>query len=353
MINPISYKLFRAINWPKKLPFNLTVGLTYRCNSKCSTCNIWRMTSKDEMTLQEYNKIFKNLGKKAEWITFSGGEPFLRADIVGIVKSAYKHCSPKTIVIPTNAILYQIIPKKVKEILSSCPNTKITVNLSLDDIGKKHEKIRGIKNNFEYFLKTYNSLKNLKHYKNFELGIHTVISRFNVNSIKEVYEYVSKNLDPDSYITEIAEQRVELGTIGMDITPKEKEYAKAINYLINEIKKAKLTLKQRFRLQYYSLVKEILAKKAQVIPCYAGFASAQIAPNGDVWTCCVRAQPIGNLRKVGYDFKKVWFGKKADELRKSIKNKECYCPLANASYSNLLMNRGSVAKIMVNALIGK
>ncbi|MEW6063434.1 MAG: radical SAM protein [Nanoarchaeota archaeon] len=353
MINPISYKLFRTINWPKKLPFNLTLGLTYRCNSKCSTCNIWRMTSKDELTLQEYNKIFKNLGKKAEWITFSGGEPFLRTDIIEIVKSAYNNCNPKTIVIPTNAILYQIIPKKVEEILKACPKTRITINLSLDGIGKKHEKIRGIKNNFEYFLRTYDGLKKLKHYKNFELGIHTVISRFNVSNIKEIYEYVSKNLDPDSYITEIAEQRVELDTIGMDITPNEKEYATAINYLIDEIKKRKFTLKQRFRIQYYNLVKEILAKKTQVIPCYAGFASAQIAPNGDVWTCCIRAQPMGNLRKVNYDFKKVWFSKRADELRKSIKNKECYCPLANASYSNLLINQKSLAKIIAKVLIGK
>jgi len=72
------------------------------------------------------------------------------------------------------------------------------------------------------------------------------------------------------------------------------------------------------RLEYYALVKRILKEKRQVIPCYAGFASAQIAPDGDVWMCCVRAEPIGNLRESGYNFKKLWFSEKADRIRREI-----------------------------------
>ena len=72
----------------------------------------------------------------------------------------------------------------------------------------------------------------------------------------------------------------------------------------------------------------------------------QIAADGDVWTCCIRAQPLGNLRDVDYDFGKIWFGKKADELRRSIKNRECYCPLANASYTNMMCNWMTLARVL-------
>jgi hypothetical protein len=52
-----------------------------------------------------------------------------------------------------------------------------------------------------------------------------------------------------------------------------------------------------------------------------------------------------NLRSVDYDFKRVWFSKEADTIRASIKNKECHCPLANASYTNMLMHAPTLAKV--------
>jgi hypothetical protein len=77
----------------------------------------------------------------------------------------------------------------------------------------------------------------------------------------------------------------------------------------------------------------------------AGVASAQIAPNGDVWTCCIRAQSMGNLRDHGYDFGSVWRTGKADQLRRSIKAGECHCPLANAAYTNMLTHAPTVTKV--------
>ena len=93
---------------------------------------------------------------------------------------------------------------------------------------------------------------------------------------------------------------------------------------------------EAFRDRYYDIVKRTLAEKRQIIPCLAGVASAQIAPNGDVWACCIRAESMGNLRDHNYDFRSVWTTAEAAEQRRSIKARECYCPLANASYTNML-----------------
>jgi MoaA/NifB/PqqE/SkfB family radical SAM enzyme len=342
----IGYKMFRSVGWPRMLPLSLTVGLTYRCNSRCKTCNIWRRNPSYELSVAEFDDIFRKMGD-IYWFTLSGGEPFLRNDIVEICRSVHDNCKPSIINIPTNGLLCEVIPERVKEILEVCQNSQIVVNVSMDGVKEQHNAIRGIKGNFEKTMKTYEALRSLKN-KNFELGIHTVISAFNVNDIPKIYEEL-KELKPDSYITEIAEERVELDTVGANITPSLEEYAKAVDYLSEAVKREKWTgtskLTQSFRLEYYKLVKQTLKEKRQMIPCYGGFASAQLAPDGDLWTCCIRAEPLGNLRDVDYDFKKIWFGKKANQLRMSIKDGNCYCPLANASYTNMLCNFKTLAKV--------
>lgn len=342
------YKCFRQFNWPKLLPLNYTISLTYRCNSRCKTCNIWQKNT-DELTLEEYKKIFTSLGISPYWITISGGEPFLRKDIVEIIQCLYEICHPKIINIPTNGILTELIVEKVKNILTLCPKTKLVINVSLDEIGERHDEIRGVKGNFDKTIKTFNNLKKLN-YTNLTVGIHTVISKFNVKRLPEIASELL-SLNPDSYITEIAEKRVELDTTNSDISPSFEEYILAIDKLIKILEKypacglGKIT--QAFRLNYYNMVKKVLKEHRQIIPCYAGFASCQIAPDGDVWMCCIKAKPIGNLRETCYNFKKIWFSERAYEERKKIKNGECFCPLANVSYTNMLF---SFVSLFINML---
>ncbi|NIM47630.1 MAG: radical SAM protein [Candidatus Aenigmarchaeota archaeon] len=349
----LEYKLKRRLNWPRVLPMNITISVSYKCNSRCRTCNVWRKIS-EELVLKEWDEVFRSLGRTPFWFTVSGGEPFLRKDLVEIVKSIYKNCRPGVINIPTNGLLYNQIPQKVKEIVKNCPKSQIIVNLSIDGIREKHDAIRGIPGNFDKAMRTYRALKKLK-YPNFTLGIHTVISKFNVDKIPKIYQYLIK-LKPDSYVTEIAEERVELGTDGLDITPSQEKYSKAIDFLIKELKKRKFKdiskITQSFRTEYYQNVKRILRDKSQVIPCYAGIASAQIAPNGDVWSCCIRVDVLGNLKENDFDFKKIWFSKRADEIRKDIKSKKCYCPMANVSYTNMLCDLRTLTRLTSKIIKG-
>ena len=163
-------------------------------------------------------------------------------------------------------------------------------------------------------------------------------------------------LNPDSYITEIAEERVELGTIGSGITPDFEDYSNAANFLIKALERDRFgeigQMTRALRIEYYRLVKEILNKRRQVLPCYAGFASGQIAPDGHVWMCCIKAEPIGSLRDVDFNFREVWLSKQAIAARKKIKAGECYCPLANVSYTNMLLNAKSLFRVGWNFFRG-
>jgi len=334
---------------PLANPLNLTISVSYRCNSRCKTCNVWQRPN-DDFTIEEYNKTFESIGRDAFWFTFSGGEPTLRKDLPEMVAAAYNHCRPGIINIPTNGIQDKIIPGRIERVLQAAPTSEVIINLSLDGVGEKHDIVRGVKGNFERAMRTYAGLKALKsRYKNFTLGVHTVISNFNIDEFENIHAFVTNELKPDSFISEIAEERVELDTVGMGITPPVNKYEPVINRLQEENRQAQFKgvsrITQSFRDRYYDIVKSTLVEKRQIIPCLAGLASAQIAPNGDVWTCCIRAESVGNLRDHNYNFRETWSTPKADELRRSIKAGECYCPLANVSYTNMLCHTPTLTSV--------
>jgi len=329
----------------------LGVSITYRCNSRCKTCRIYKKKGK-ELSLQEYEKIFSSLGKDPYWITLSGGEPFLRKDIVQLCQLVGEICQPAIINIPTNGILSDFIIESVSQIAQHNNRSKIIINMSLDDIGKKHDELRGVKGNFKKVMSTYRGLKELD-YPNLTVGIHTVISKFNVKRFPTIVENLLE-LEPDSFICEIAEKRRELGTLGLDIAPNIEDYSDAIQLLIDNLRGTKFfgisRLTQAFRMNYYDLTIKMLKQEKQVIPCYAGFASAHIAPDGGVWMCAVKAESIGNIKDAGYNFKTIWFSDEAKQARKTIKKAKCYCPFANVSYTNMLLNMKSLAKVSSNYL---
>ncbi len=161
-------------------PANITISLLYSCNSRCMTCNVYEKKVKN-LKVEEYDKVFASLGKAPYWFTMSGGEPFLRKDIVDVCKLAYDHCQPGIINIPTNGSLSDVVPERVEQIIKNSPETEIIINLSLDEIGEAHDKIRGFPGNWDNAMKTYKALCELRRYPNFTLGIHTVISNFNVD----------------------------------------------------------------------------------------------------------------------------------------------------------------------------
>ncbi len=300
------------------------------------------MKNVNNFTVDEYDATFRTVGETPYWFTLSGGEPFLRHDIVDIVRVIYKRCKPGIINIPTNASFHDRIPSEVEEMCKSCPSTKIVINVSLDAVGERHDLIRGFPGNFDKAMKTMRGLKEIQR-DNLTIGIHSVISRFSLGEIEEIMDFVAET-SPDSYITEVAEEREELDTMGSVITPSPEEYASAVDYVAWRTKKLD-TMKvgrftKAFRLSYYEIAKQILGEKTQVIPCHAGWASCQLSPDGDIWPCAIRGggSTFGNLRKENYDFPKIWFNPKSREIRSSIRNKECYCTLANAHYTNMLLH---------------
>ena len=205
---------------------------------------------------------------------------------------------------------------------------------------------------------TYRRLERLRSlHPCLKLGFHSVVSRFNVESLLRVYDYV-KTLHPDSYIIEITEERSELFNKGKDIAPSANAYEKFVEGLARKIstdfKHSEFLSRiiQSYRAVYYGNVSKWLRERKQTIPCFAAYASCQISPTGDVWPCCILGydKPLGNLRESGYDFRAVWSSRQADEIRAFIRKNECSCPLANAHYTNMLCNFSTMTRILLRAI---
>jgi MoaA/NifB/PqqE/SkfB family radical SAM enzyme len=360
------YNSFRKLGGPKLLPINYVFSITNNCNSKCKTCSIWKLYQErpelrsEELTTQEWFRVFESLNNSPFWVTISGGEPYIRNDLVEICKAICETNRPKILNIPTNGLLYERIKNWTPKIAEACAENDVSlvINLSLDGISELHDETRGIKGNWELTMKTLLALKELKS-KNQSLtvGIHTVISKYNLHKLPEIAAYAVDRLNPDHYIMEVAEERSELFNVNSGITPQPEELKCILTEVTSHLRNSSRHLKGpskislAFRLRYYELIPKILENKKQIVPCMASFASCHINPYGDVWPCCILGynMNIGNLRTYDFNFKRLWKSKRANEVRKIIKEEGCACPLANAYYTNLLLNFKEIFRLATKA----
>lgn len=357
----LQYKLNRYTGIGNIDPITLTFSVTAACQSRCKTCQIGHMymehpeRAQNDLTIEEIEKIFKTM-KSVYFFNISGGEPFLRKDLPQIVELACKYLKPRVIHTPTNAIMPERIEEKTREILEIIkaydPTVPFTVKPSIDGVEELHDEIRGVKGNFKKLLETIERLKKVEEENpNFHLELGTVISNFNIDHLDEIEDFVH-SLGVESYRNEVAEQRTEFFNLDDPITPDAATYQRLIKDFARKTeenvrkKKDLARMTEALRIVYYDIAGKILEEKRQVIPCYAGVSNVHINYDGGVWPCCVLGydKQLGNLREYDYDFQKLWYSQTAREIRNFIKKKGCACPLANQSYSNILLHIPSLIR---------
>jgi MoaA/NifB/PqqE/SkfB family radical SAM enzyme len=341
------FRLMHALGWPRMEPVNVTVSTNFRCNSRCLTCNVYERPV-DELSVEEWDRVFASLGRAARWFTFSGGEPFLRKDLPDLVEAAWRRCRPSVVNIPTNGTYPDRVLAGAERLTALFgKKTQLVLNVSLDAVGERNDVIRGLKGDYALATETFRRLKALGR-PNLTVGLHTVVSRHNVAEFPAIADALMA-MGPDQYIAEPAEERLELQTMGTGITPQPDEADRALGHLETRLLRREdgglPALTRAIRLVYYRLARATIRRGEQVVPCYAGIASVHLAANGDVWACCTRARSLGNLRENGYDFRTIWRGEEARRERRSIKARECACPLANAAYTSILMHPGSLVQV--------
>lgn len=328
----------------KKRPIHLTLFLTRRCNSRCPFC-FYRggeESTDKELSLSEIEKISLSFGSLL-WLAFSGGEVFLREDLVDICKVFYRNNRPSIILISTNGLLSEEIRRRVEEILRYCRKSTIVLKLSIDGLGTDHDSFRGVRSGFVRTMKTYMLLKELlEKYGNFELGINTVFYSENQDKIEEIIEFVDT-------LEGIRTHTISL--IRGEVPDKFKEieidkYLHAITILEERLRKRRsksysfrgAKLKAVQDVFQRRLIHETLIKKKHLIPCYAGRLNLVITERGDVYPCENFSEEmfLGNLREECYDLKKILSSVKAERVFSIIK--DCYCTHECYMMTNIFFN---------------
>jgi len=347
------YRAFRRRGGPVLPPLAMSFVVTDRCNSLCKTCNIGRRYLDDpavadgELDLAEYTRIIRSL-PRLTWVTFSGGEPFLKPDFPEIVARMAELVRPSVINIPTNATLVRGTEAGVRKILSRLGSTRLVVNVSIDGVGSRHDEVRGFEGNFSLAERTLEALRALGD-ERLTVGVNTVLSRFNIEDADTIFDYVLAKLQPDSYVVELAQIRPEYHNAGDRIAPPPELAERALSSFVEKserhARRGVSRLVRAFRKKYYRDVRRELHDPVGH-ECFSAFTTCAVTAHGEVWSNTQRADPMGNLRDFDYDFQRLWRSPEADRARERIRSERCHCETSNVAYSNTLMNPRALPEVL-------
>ena len=343
------YSPFRHIGsvfWQKR-PIHLTFFLTRRCNAQCPFC-FYLKTDKHtkrepELSLDEIKKISGSIDTLL-WLAFSGGEIYLRDDLVEISGIFYRNNKPAVMLFPTNGLLPGLIKDRTEQILKQCPKSIIAVKLSMDGLYDEHDVLRNTPGSFEKTLATYHLLKGLLDtYPNFELGINTVFCSENQDRMDPIIDFVNTLKGVKTHtISLIRGDLAESSFKDIDY----RKYHHAIERLENNLKD-NISSIYRFRGAKIKAAQDILQRRLinrtmldqkRLVTCYAGRLNLVLSESGNVYPCEILSDSFGNVKDYEYDMRKVVRSDNAKKIIRSIMNKRCYCTHECYFMTNILFN---------------
>ena len=336
-----------AIAW-KRRPIQLTFFVTRKCNARCPFCFYPQSAAMEEpdsaeLTLAEIGKVSRSLGSLL-WLAFSGGEIFLRKDLVEISRLFHRQNRPAIMLYPTNGLLPQLIHDSMAQILRICRDSIVVVKLSLDGVGAAHDALRGTKGGFDKLMQTYRLLAGLlQDHPNFELGINTVFCSGNQDQMDEIIEFV-QGLEHIRTHT-ISLVRGDL-TDASYKTVDHAKYERAVARLAANLRERKAPtyafrgarLKAAQDILQRRLIHRTLTEQRRLIPCYAGRLNLVLSETGEVYPCETRSASFGNVRAHGYDLDSVLGTAAARATLGSIGRGECHCTHECYFITNILFN---------------
>lgn len=347
----------------KRRPIQLSFFLTRRCNARCPYCFYLENNEQDpcpaeELSLDEIQRISQSLGKLL-WLAFSGGEIYLRRDLVEISRLFYRRNKPVIMLYPTNGLMPDLIRERTEQILSQCPNSVIAVKLSIDELGEHHDRLRNTPHSFDKTLETYRQLGPLlARFPNFELGVNTVFCSDNQHNMDAIIDYVA------------GLEHVQTHSISMVRGDLRQDHYKAVDYdlytraverLTRNIKDRKAgiyrfkgaKLKAAQDVLQHRLIYRTLVEQQRQIPCYAGRANLVLSETGEVYPCEMLSGSFGNVRDFDYDIRRVMQTGAARQSLASIKAQQCFCSHECYFMTNILLNPGqypALAKAYLGSL---
>ena len=310
--------------------------VTSICNARCRTCFYWlELNRKGDLTFDELTKLASTMPQFHDlWI--SGGEPFLRKDLAKVIRLFYLNNNVRDVRIPTNGLPTAQTILIATEILQTCPDLQLEIDLSIDGSAEVHDKIRGVPGNFNQAVETLGALHELRNqFPRLTIYVNSVITHENEDEISELGNHFKGRATLDGHYFQIIRgdpkdpqlQTVlpqKLAKIYDEVLPLNLQYvSKSRNKsFADRIRRA--YWKAGYIFSYETQYQNYVHHRKWKMPCTAGQTSIVIDYNGDVRVCELR-KPIGNLRKYDMDFQSFWDSASRRNEVRQVERDKCFC----------------------------
>ncbi len=283
---------------------------TYRCISHCQMCNVWKHPTKEG---EEVRPDLLNKLPQLSFCNVTGGEPFLRDDIGGIIYVL--RSKAKRVVISTNGYFTE----KILDVARG--NKNIGIRVSIEGLPAANDELRGTRDGFDHGLRTLLELKRmgLK-----DIGFGITVSDRNARDMLELYQ-LAKLMDLE-FSTAVVHNSYYFHKHDNEISSKDEVIA-CFKELIHELLKTK-KVKSWYRAYFnYGLINRIKGNP-RLLPCDAGTDMFFLDPWGEVRPCNGMDSDsldnsMGNLNE--HSFEEIWNGERARRIREKVKNCDKNC----------------------------
>ena len=328
----------------RRRPVHLTVFATRRCNARCPFCfHAKAMDAPDappELTAGELRKVARSM-KPLLWVLFSGGEPFLRDDLVEVSAAFHDLNRAVFLTFPTNGLLPELVAERTAEIVRRCADSVVVVKVSLDGVGADHDSIRGVPGGFDRAVRTLERLAALaRRHPRLEIGVNTLFCSGNQRRMAGIVDFV-RGLDGVRSHTismvrgDLADPRwreVDRDEYGRATARLERAWGVGPDRFQRFAGAGLKAAQDRLR---HRLVRRTLAERRRLVPCHAGKLSLVLDEDGELHPCEERWDlSIGNVRESGHDVSAMLRSERGRRVLREVASAGCYC----SHECNMLVN---------------
>ena len=348
------YLAFAARGFRRRgAPLHLTVFVTGRCNARCRHCFHWREVEAGVSgpSAEELDRLAASAARLGPllWVSFGGGEPFLRADLAELAAS-FARRGLRHLAIPTNGLVEERLGPVVESVLRAHPDLFLSIGVSFDGPPGIHDSIRQVPGGHGRAMESVRRLRAIERAlprgrdgrSRLGVGILLTLTSENQHVLAAHMEELVRELAPDNVTLNLARGTAkEPALLQVDLA-RYRELCAAKARLVAsgalpyfDFPLARLAV-ARDELMVEHVARVAAGDRSRHLPCTAGSLSAVVFENGDVAPCEILGERLGNLHDVDWDLGRLWRGAAAEELRAKIRRERCACTWECAQADNVL-----------------
>ena len=331
--------LLRTTAYRPSAPLKLNLCLTYWCQYKCKTCNIWQRKPSDELTTEEIVTLVRE-NRTINWVDLTGGEIFLRRDIDDVFDAIVNGWSRLSILhFPTNGFQTDRIVRSVERIAGRGPaHTIITVSVDGDE--SLNDEIRGIKGGFRRQMETFRALRRIP---GIITALGVTLSTHNLGQFDRTFAACAREcpgLTMDDVHLNVAQRSGHYyGNADTDAVAPDPESARVEMDRYRRLRGAPRSPRHLLENAYLKNLDRFLSTGRTPMPCHALRASCFVDPWGVVYPCITYSRPIGRLRETGMRLDPIWNDSRTKQVQEEIWKGQCpQCWTACEAYQSILGN---------------